>query len=259
MVKKKIIGIVGGMGPQAGLDLLSKIHQQTIAYEDSKHLSVILMSYPSIIPDRSIFLTDSDKLNPAYSIIKIINKLRICGASVVGLACNTAYAPQILNPILNLIDTKAINLLNMPLEVIHFLKKTFPHIKKIGILTSYGSSKIGLYRQYFQVNKMLEINLNHDQDLKLVQEAIYNPKWGIKATADEVSTEARDRLTQAIEILYSLGAEAVILGCTEIPLAFRSRNFSDIPLIDPNLILARALIRESSLVQLKPWSDNNEI
>ena len=95
-----IIGIVGGMGPEAGIALSSSILRHTRAATDQQHFSTMLMSLPRYIGDRSAFLAGKIPQNPAYNIAKIIGMMEKAGATVFGMACNTAHAPTIFDVIL---------------------------------------------------------------------------------------------------------------------------------------------------------------
>ena len=100
----RVIGIVGGMGPQAGVALFSNIVRFTSATQDQQHLSTILMSFPRHIPDRTLFLEGVAEINPAVNVVNIIRKLESAGASVVGIACNTCHAPAIFDVIARELD-----------------------------------------------------------------------------------------------------------------------------------------------------------
>src|SRR5690606_14053752 len=89
----KMIGIVGGVGPLAGLDIFKKIIEETIATKDQEHLPVILSSKPHRIADRTAFLLQNSNENPGYALLKIIEELDNSGAEVVAIPCNTAHAP----------------------------------------------------------------------------------------------------------------------------------------------------------------------
>ena len=67
-MKEKIIGIVGGVGPYAGIDLVRKIFDQTIAKSDQEHLSINLLSFPKDIEERTLFLLSKITVNPAHAI-----------------------------------------------------------------------------------------------------------------------------------------------------------------------------------------------
>ena len=86
---------------------------------------------------------------------------------------------------------------------------------------------------------------------------MYNPKYGIKVQANPVTKKARKVLMDGFYSLKENGAEAVILGCTEIPIGIPERKIGNIFCIDTSLILARALINEFSPEKLIPWSWNN--
>src|SRR5690606_41469903 len=101
MEQERIIGVIGGMGPYAGLDLVRKIFDHTAASRDQDHLPVALLSYPGRIRDRSLFLlraTEEDSgVNPAEAIAGIALELDRLGATVAGIPSNTAHAPAILD------------------------------------------------------------------------------------------------------------------------------------------------------------------
>jgi len=119
MNPRPLIGIVGGMGPYAGLDLARKVFDHTIASRDQEHLPLVLVSAPEEIEDRSVFLKGQSNRNPADSILPIISTLERAGASVVGIPCNTAHAPQIFDPLATRIKEAGyrVRLLHMVEEV----------------------------------------------------------------------------------------------------------------------------------------------
>src|SRR5687767_3302365 len=115
-VNERVIGIVGGMGPEAGLNLCRTILTHTPADTDQDHLSVIHISYSKYIADRTAFIQGRTFVNPAYSIVEVIRKLEMAGATIVCLACNTAHAPEIFNVIMRELEkmNSKVQLINMP-------------------------------------------------------------------------------------------------------------------------------------------------
>ena len=83
-----------------------------------------------------------------------------------------------------------------------------------------------------------------------LHESIFHPLWGIKSKTTVDERIRRNFLTYT-DCLVSRGAQAIILGCTEIPLALPDPSIHGIPLIDPLKIVARALIREAAPHKLK--------
>jgi len=253
MNNKKIIGIVGGVGPYAGLDLVRKIFDQTIANIDQEHLSVALLSIPEEIEDRTLFLLGQTGVNPAYAISKVIRKLEEIGASVIGIPCNTAHSPRIFDVIIEELkkSNSCVKLINMINEVAEFIRGNYPLIRNIGLLCTTGAYKI---RLYVNILEQMGINLILPDEVlkKTVHDAIYNPVFGIKAQSNPVTDTAKKKLLEAIRFLQNRGAEAIILGCTEISLAVTDKKIGKTVIIDPTLILARALIREVNPDKLKP-------
>ena len=118
------IGIVGGAGPYAGLDLAQKLLQQTIAKSDQDYLPTLLISTPELIDDRTGFLLGETGKNPAYAISNNLLDLEELGATVAGIACNTAHAPEIRNVFLEELKNSESNLklLDMISETADFLR-----------------------------------------------------------------------------------------------------------------------------------------
>ena len=92
----------------------------------------------------------------------------------------------------------------------------------------------------------MTITLSENDQITLVESSIYDEDHGIKSNSDLVSKKAREDLEKAIDLLANAGAEAIILGCTEIPLAIKATHHESIPLIDSTKVLARALLLETN-------------
>lgn len=247
-----IIGVVGGVGPLAGIDLQGKIVAQTIAARDQDHLPVISVSWPGAIPDRTAFLLGSEPINPAYPILEQLRLLAAMGATVTGIPCNTAHAPAIFEVIRDGVDTfdRPPRLLHMIEATAEHLITSYPTLKTIGVLSTTGTWQTRLYPNLLEARGLCV--LTPDEHLQpIIHAAVYDPGYGIKSCG-RVTTRARNDLAQAIARLGRNGAEAVILGCTEMPLAFPDAHFEHLRLIDPTLILARALIAAIAPDRLKP-------
>lgn len=252
-MKKGMIGIVGGMGPIAGVDLSSKIIIQTKAGKDQEHISQVLFSAPERIGDRTEYIQGKIMDNPAYAIADIILSLEKMGASVVGLPCNSTHAPEIFSVIEGcLIEKNArIQLLHMIYELGVFIKSHFQNCKKIGVLGTIGTYQSGLFHQ-IDDNDLNVINLS-ETEVENVHQSIYHPEYGIKSVPENISEESLEILERASNSLVAKGVEVIVLGCTELPLAFKENHFKGIPLIDTTLVLARALIASVDPGKLKEW------
>lgn len=252
---EKWVGVVGGVGPFAGIDLLGKIASQTLAGQDQAHLTVLNWSQPGSIVDRTEFLLGHVPENPAYALATQVKQLAIMGAGVVGIPCNTAHAPAIFETIRVEVEQAGctITLLNMIEEVGRFLREQLPTINRIGVLSTTGTYRAGVYPAILEPLGFTAVLPAALLQTDKIHPAIYHPIYGIKACG-LVTEQAKQDLCSGIEALKSAGAQAIILGCTELPLAFPEPTASGLPLIDPTLILARALVREANPAKLKPLS-----
>ena len=161
------------------------------------------------------------------------------GAQYASVACNTAHASQIFSPFLAMVKDflHGLTIVNMLETCAAYCKDK----KRLGLLATIGTHKSGVYKEYFSANNNFELMEPDDQGQKSIHEAIFNKKFGIKAHSYDIKPEARERISQEIHKFIERGAEAIILGCTELPLAVKVRDFT-VPLIDPGLITARKLI-----------------
>lgn len=252
-MKKEIIGIVGGIGPLAGLDLSKKIIEHTLAGKDQDHIPQILYSIPEQISDRTEFILDRKKENPANAISDIISSLYSMGATVIGLPCNTAYAPPIFNAIKkNLIEKKIpVKILHLIDEVGIFINTQFPSFKYIGVLGTMGT----YYAKSYDRLKDFDFKIIHvsETEIKEVHQAIYHPEYGIKSNSNKISEQAKTIIYSASKRLVQKGAEVIVLGCTEIPLVLTEKYLEKIPIVDATMVLARALISAVNSGKLKNW------
>lgn len=249
--RKPMIGIAGGVGPFAGIDLAQKIMQETIAGKDQEHLPLILLSVPDQICDRTEYLAGNTAKNPALALSRVLTQLAEAGATVASIPCNTAHAPAIFDVIKNELKEKntELVLLNMISEVTDFIKQHYPG-KKAGVLSTMGTWKNKVYQQAFEETGISQVLLNEEEQ-QAVHSSIYHPVFGIKAQSDPVSEEAMAILHEHAEILIARGAELIVLGCTEIPLALKEDQLNGIPLIDANRVLGRSLINWVAPEKLK--------
>lgn len=247
MSQDNVIGVIGGMGPYAGLDLVRKIFDMTEASTDQEHLPVALLSFPGRICDRSTFLFDGTGENPGEALARIALQLNDLGAVVVGIPCNTAHAPSILDVVQRRLDEAGarVKLLHMIEEAVRHINRETENLERIGILSTLAVYRLRLYGRALEAEGFEPILPDENVQENIVNRTIFDPSYGIKAQANPVSGIARQSLLNAIEHLKEKGAQAVILGCTELPLAIPEEEVDAVPVIDPTAVLARALIRES--------------
>ena len=253
MCNNKIIGIVGGVGPYAGLDLCRKIFDNTKADKDQDHLCIALLSMPGNIEDRTAFLLGNSDINPAFAISKVIIKLEHMGAGIIGIPCNASHAPQIFNVILDELKkaNSSVKLINLVEEVAVFIKKHYSSVNNVGVLAINGTYKSGVYKNILKEKGFNVIMPDEDFQNNVIHDSVYNPGYGIKARVNPVTKTAKKELLRGIKYLQKQGTEAVVLGCTEMPLAITDKVIGKTIIIDSTLVLARALIKEALPEKLK--------
>jgi aspartate racemase len=251
--EKQVIGVLGGMGPHAGVDLVDKIIAQTDASTDQEHIPVALLSYPERLVDRSTFLFGEIDTNPAYALADILRRLDDAGALVAGMPCNTAHAPAIFDTIVQETARTGhqVRLLHMIEEAVQFMKVTMPHIQTVGTLSTQAVYELRLHRTPLEEAGFSVVTPSPVMR-ELVNTTIFDTSFGLKAQSHPATPQAKQNLLEAIRHLIDCGADAVMLGCTELPLAPLAANMDLVPLIDPAEILARALIGAVHPDHLKP-------
>lgn len=231
-MSKKIIGIVGGMGPEATADLFMKVIKCTPVEKDQDHIRVIIDSNTNI-PDRTKAILGVGP-DPVQDMQESVDKLTTAGAEILIMPCNTAhYFYSQLN------TGETVTFLHMMNETVKYIKEKYPHMKNIGVLATTGTLQSKLYHQALERENLVCLT-PQQEDQQKVMDAIY-ATWGIKAGYYD---RARCLLTEVGESLVQQGAEAVILGCTEIPLVIEEKALS-VPAVDATVVLAQAAVKKA--------------
>lgn len=229
-MREKVVGILGGMGPYATVDLFRKIIEQTPARKDWEHLRIIVDNNPKI-PSRTRAVLFHEE-NPIPMLVETAKNLEKAGADFIVIPCNSAHlfypelSRKIKIPILNMID-----------ETVEYMIKKRPDIKTAGLLAAKIVVDAGLYQNRLKDKRVITLVPTEEQE-KIVREVIEDVK--LNKTAEEV----RLKLTQVTDALIQKGAEAIIAGCTEISIILKESHLA-VPLFDSNAILAEAAVRKA--------------
>lgn len=250
----KTIGVVGGVGPLAGVDFQRKVVSQTKAERDQDHLDVLSVSFPGRIPDRTAYLLGDEPTNPAVPLAEQLALLEGAGAEIGAIPCNTAHAPRIFGEIQRILAERGarIALLNMIDEVMDFVAGALPQAAKVGVLCTLGTYRTRLYDDALAARGFAPLTPD-EGGKREIHDAIYSKRHGVKSVG--ANPVAQARILQAIGHLKAKGAQAVVLGCTELPIVIEGRTAMGIPAIDPTLLLARAAIREAAPEKLAPYAE----
>ncbi|MGB9906866.1 MAG: aspartate/glutamate racemase family protein [Candidatus Saccharicenans sp.] len=226
----RTVGILGGMGPEATVRFFELIVKNTDAAVDQEHLRIIIYNFPQI-PDRTRAVLYGGQ-NPVPWLVKGLKVLEKAGAELVAIPCLTAhyFLPE-------LIRRSRLPLLDLVTETVRWTTSCLPGIRKVGLLATEGTVASGIFHKAF-ARRQVQVLEPGAAGQKKVMEAIYG-RQGIKAGFTG-SGPARLLQEVARELINS-GAQAIIAGCTEIPLVLKPGRLP-LPLVDPMNIGARALI-----------------
>ena len=227
MIKR--LGILGGMGPAASAEFYRRLTDLTPATNDQDHIPCVIWSDPTV-PDRSTSLINRDDL-PWEKLKRGIQGLKNADCDLVVIPCNTAHfwydrLVALGVPIIHIIDS-----------VVDELRSQGVNSGTIGIIGTAATMRLGLYQHHLRKMGYSCITPgSHDMD-KLVQPAIDCIK------ANDLST-AHDLLMQAINNLHAWNVNAIVLGCTEIPLAIKDSQSRGKPLVNSIDSLVKSAIKQ---------------
>jgi aspartate racemase len=235
---EKVIGILGGMGPEATVDCFDKIIKNTPAAKDQDHIRVIIDSNPKV-PDRTAAII-GDGESPVPVLVAGCRALARAGADFIIIPCVSAHVflseiqQQIQLPVLSIFDAVA-----------EAVTRDHPQIKTVGLLATTGTVSGGLFQKRLGQDAIKTL-VCEDGVQSRVMAAIYDIK---NAHAARSRSEITTDLIAAAESLIARspeGAQGIIAGCTEIPLALKQEHLA-IPYFNAVTILARAAVRRAGI------------
>lgn len=220
------IGIIGGMGPLAAARLFERIVILTEAYCDNQHIPMIIDNNTNI-PDRTSHILNKGE-NPVSELVKSATRLENMGADAIIIACNTAhyYYDEIVRNV-------RIPVINMIEETAKYIRSHRPSVRCVGLLATEGTCRTGVYSRAFE-RFGLDIVIPTGEEQQHVTDVIY----GIKKGIFDIDYKA---LKNVISALETRGAEVIVLGCTELPIAFSQHDICSC-YVDSSEVLAMSAI-----------------
>lgn len=231
--KLRTIGVLGGMGPEAGACFLEQLAKACLAGRDQDHPPVVLFSLPQV-PDRTEAILRGGP-SPVPAIRRGLRVLERAGADFAVISCVSAHyflpriAPRSPLPVLDLIDA-----------TLAAARTLEPRPKTIGLIATTGTVRSGLVSARFEAAGF-RILVPSSRAQARVMTAIYG-KRGIKAGV--TAGPPRDTLLGVARELVRAGAGAVLAGCTEVPLVIQPGDLA-VPLLDPMALGAREAVRRA--------------
>ena len=222
-MKDLVVGVLGGMGPEATVDFMSSVIRMTKAQKDQDHLRMIVDHNPGV-PDRQEALR-GDRSAVSKVLADMALGLEAAGAELLVMPCNTAHVfmddviPQLQVPFLHIVD-----------ETVREFVTVSGASKRAALLATTACVESGIYQRSLSAAGC-DCVLPDPAEQKALMELIFRIKRGDK------SEEVCEAMRAIAAGLVARGADAVIAGCTEIPLVLKAGDL-DLPFISSTDVLA---------------------
>jgi len=230
-MKEKIVGIIGGMGPEATIDLMTRVLKATPARDDIDHIRLVVDNNPKV-PSRIKALVEKTGENPLPCLQEMAQKLEQWGVDILAIPCNTAHYYH--EAIQKIVDIPVLNMIEMSVQV---MISQNPGLKIVGILASTAVLKLGLYKNPFFHYGVKVIHPSDDL------------QSGIMAAIREIKTSKYGRevvraVQTAADDLISKGAGALLVACTELSIVANELKIT-VPWYDSAQVLADAIVQSA--------------
>ncbi|HEV2900005.1 MAG TPA: amino acid racemase [Pseudaminobacter sp.] len=198
----KTIGILGGMGPAATVELMSRIIRKTPAKDDDDHLRMLVDNNPKV-PSRIKAILEGTGADPLPELQRMAKGLESSGADFLVMACNTAHhyhaelAASVAIPFLSIVDVAASR-----------LAEDYPQARRIGFLASPAVRQTGVYDSAFGEQGLIIVYPDEEDSAELLG-IIREVKEGLTGSVQ------RERFHRVARDLAS-GVDAVLVACTEL-------------------------------------------
>ena len=236
-VKPYKVGLIGGLGPAATVDLYDKIVKATPATTDQEHIRLVVEQNPQI-PDRTKALLEVGA-DPTLALYRCAKALQADGCDAVIIPCNTAHAfmPYMRRHL-------DVNFIDMQESCLNEIQAKFGDKARVGLMATTGTVRTGIYSKKAEAMG-IPMFVPDEAHQARVMAAIYGPKG---AKAGFTDGNCREDLVSAAEYLVkTYDCNVLILGCTELPLILDEGDFDcvgkTVYIIDPTSSLARRVVK----------------
>lgn len=227
-MRQKTVGIIGGMGPEATVDLMQRVIQATPAHDDQDHLRMLVDNNPKV-PSRIKALIEGSGEDPAPVLVQMARDLERWGADFLAMPCNTAhhFHPAVQAavgvPVLNMIELTAGR-----------IRQETPDVRKVGLLASTAVIRTDLYGKSLS-RRGVEVVHPGDSSQDQVLAAIRAIK------AQTFNSASLDALNRAIDDLIAREAGVILIACTELSIV-ADRLRIGVRAYDSAQVLAEAIV-----------------
>ena len=238
--ERKTAGVMGGMGPDATVDFMAKVIAMTDSSRDQDHIHMIVDHDPGVPNRQAAIRTGNDDVSPRLT--AMAKRLEAAGADFLVMVCNTAHVfldgvrSETRIPFVSIID-----------ESVAEVGRLAPDARSIGIMATDGCLDTGVYQEAILATGR-DVIVPDEPGLRELMRLITAIKAG-----DQGEAIARD-MAEVANGLVARGAEAIIAGCTEIPIVFEGAGFP-VPVIASTNVLARRTLTLAT--GLEPLPEKN--
>ncbi len=218
----RTIGVIGGMGPAAAADFYARVVAAHGALRDQDHPPCIMYSATQV-PDRTAFVVEGGA-DPTPELVAAARLVESAGADFIAIPCNSAHA--FLAPMRAAVSIPILDMIALAAAAV---ARVVPHARRIGVLAASGSVKAALYDEPLKEHGLEPFYPEAD-----VQDEVMAAIKDVKAGGARGVSDPR--FVAAVGHLRDRGADCVIMGCTEIPLALAAED-SPVVTIDGNQTL----------------------
>jgi aspartate racemase len=218
------------MGPEATLDFITRVMQQSKARSDQEHLRLLIDHNPRIPNRHAAIHGEGEAVGPQLA--AMARGLERAGADFLVMVCNTAHAFQqdieaaVSIPFVSIVD-----------QVLGALKRQYPDGTRVGVMAAEGCLHAQLYQQGLQQAGYNSVLWN-DDELSRFMGLLYRIKAG------DTGSEVRQGVKALADILIEKDASVILAGCTEIPLVLDAGSIR-VPVVDSTDVLVTAVIEYS--------------
>lgn len=228
---EKVVGIIGGMGPEATVDLMARVLKATPAMDDVDHIRMIVDNNPKV-PSRIKALLEGTGESPGPCMAEMGRKLEAWGVDFLAIPCNTAH--YYYDDVQKTVSIPVLNMIDLTVEAID---RENPGIKTVGLLATTTVVNLELFKKRFADRN---IDLIHpsaplQDDLMAAVRQIKTSRYG---------HEVVEVLQTCADELVSRQAGALLIACTELSVIGHELK-APVPVYDSSQVLAESIVKEA--------------
>jgi len=218
----RVVGIIGGMGPEATLDLMRRVLAKTPANDDQDHIHLIVESNPKI-PSRIAHLIEGTGADPTPELIRIAVNLQRAGAEALAIPCNTAHAYA--HSIRRAVSIPLLDMVQLTVDQI----AGSPRIARVGLLASTATLATELYAKAFAAHGLAIVHPVAQEEVMSLIKAVKRGETGLP-TQVKLGRLALDLARQA---------DVLLIGCSELSVIAAGVT---VPFVDSLDVQAQAIV-----------------